>query len=63
MWVMNFSKDNKLITRKEMTERVRKTWSCLASNQIDSGFRKTGLLVQEQNNMIEIEWQQINNNE
>ena len=46
-----------------MTERVKETWSCLASNEIDSGFHKTRLLVQEQNNVMEIEWQQINNNE
>ena len=59
MWVMNFLKDNKLIRRNEMTGRVREMWSCLASNQIGLGLRKTGLLVQEQNVVIEIEWQQI----
>ena len=58
-WVMNFSKDSNVsITRKVMAERVTESWNNLTANQVDSGFRKTGLLSQPKE-LMEIEWQQI----
>ena len=58
LWVSNFSKDDSsLISRKIMAERVNETWKSLNLQQIDSGFRKTGLMVQSEE-LMEIEWNQ-----
>ena len=40
-----------------MAERVNETWKSLNLQQIDSGFRKTGLMVQSEE-FMEIEWNQ-----
>ena len=58
LWVANFPKDQcSLISRKE-TRRVSDTWSSVTIEQIDLGFRNTGLLAKRQD-LMEIEWQQI----
>jgi hypothetical protein len=58
LWVKNFSKERSLISRQEMARRVGETWTGLSKTQVDSGFRKTGLLAQREESM-EIEWEQI----
>ena len=40
-----------------MAERVNETLKSLNLQQIDSGFRKTGLMVQSEE-LMEIEWNQ-----
>ena len=58
-WVMNFSKDSNVsIARKEMAKRVTESWNNLTANHVDSGLRKTRLLIQPKE-LIEIEGQQI----
>ena len=41
-----------------MARRVGETWTNLTKKQVDSGFRKTGLVAQREESM-EIEWEQI----
>ena len=58
VWVSNFSKDDlSLISRKIMAERVNQTCKSFNLQQIDSGFRKTSLIVQSEE-FMQIEWNQ-----
>ena len=41
-----------------MARRMGETWTGLTKKQVDSGFRKTGLVVQGEESM-EIEWENI----
>ena len=41
-----------------MARRVGKTWTGLKKKQVDSGFRKTGLVAQGEES-IEIDWEHI----
>ena len=57
LWVSNFT-SNESVTRAEMSKRVLESWTKLTVNQIQSGFKKAALMVQEDQSM-EIEYEQI----
>ena len=59
LWVVNYTYDpDLLVTREEMCLRIAKALRKLTFHQIDSGFRKSNLMVKE-SHIMDIEYEQI----